>query len=132
MSNMNLSQHHDLTKLEALGFYLRDELVRGRLSGASANLRLDSLRVQIYQGCEGVYELQGQGRGRPKRHVRVNDEWFTPSWSISKRENDGWTDLAYGEAETVDAAIADAFNRFRDLFPTVALPANSFLVDRMP
>lgn len=117
-------KNHDLAKLEARGFQMREEVVRGQLDGISANLRLGgSLRIQIYQGCQGVYELQGQGRGRPKKHVQVDEEWFAPSWSICKRENDEWADLARGNAETVDTALDDALTRFRELFPAVALPA---------
>lgn len=116
--------YHDLAKLEARGFRLREHVIRGHLNGMSANLRLDgSLRIQIYQGCQEVYELQGQGRGRPKKHVVVDDEWFTPSWSISKRENDEWTELAGSSAEDVDTAVNDALSQFRELFPDVPIPA---------
>lgn len=115
---------HDMTKLEARGFQLRDELCRGQLDGISANVRLDGgFRVQIFQGCDGVYELQGQGRGRPKKHVMVDLEWFTPSWSIDKRENDEWVELARGSAENVDTAVSNALRRFRELFPDTPIPA---------
>ncbi|WP_321944393.1 hypothetical protein [Paraburkholderia tropica] len=122
---MNMLRNHDLTRLAARGFHLREDVVRGELDGISANLWLDaSLRVQIFQGCQGVYELQGQGRGRPGKYVMVDQEWFTPSWSISKREKDEWVDLARGIAETVDTAVNDALGRFSELFPTIALPAS--------
>lgn len=123
---------HDMTKLEARGFRLRDEVARSTVSdinghvldGISANLQLDgSLRIQIYQGCQGVYELKGQGRGRPKKHVLVDLEWFTPSWSICKRQNDQWDDLAGGSAQDVDTAVSEALSRFRELFPDIPIPA---------
>jgi len=115
---------HDLTKLEARGFYLQDERIQGQLDGISATLPFDeSLRVQIFQGCEGIYELQGQGRGRPKKHVMVDVEWFTPSWYVDKRDGNDWTTLARGSAETVDVAVSDALRMFHELFPNVPVPA---------
>lgn len=115
---------HDLCKLVARGFYLREHVVRDALDGVSANLRIgDSLRIQIYQGCQGIYELQGQGRGRPKKNVVIDHEWFTPIWSIDKRENDEWTTITRGSAEAVDAAVVDAISQFLLKFPSIDLPA---------
>lgn len=116
-------KHHDLTKLEACGFDLREHVVGGQLDGVSATLRLDgSIYLKIYQGCHGVYKLQGQGRGRPKQRVLVDQEWFEPSWYIQQRASDEWTNIADGVAVNVDRAVDDSLRYFRRLFPTVALP----------
>jgi hypothetical protein len=115
---------HDLTKLEARGFQLREHFVGEHIDGISANLQLsDALSIQIYQGCQEVYELRGQGRGRPKKHVLVDEEWFKPSWTVCQQDNGKWADIASGGADSVDTAVMDALNRCRELFAGVEIPA---------
>lgn len=123
---MNMLKHHDLSKLERLGFRLQEHFVRSELDGVSAIFQIDdSLRVVIYQGCQGVYELQGQGRGRPRKHVLVGFEWFEPHWYIRQLAKDQWKDVADGSQATVDAAFNVAGEYFARLFPTVVLPVSA-------
>lgn len=115
-------EHHDLGKLVARGFCLKEESCRDYLDGVSAYLQFGAdLRVQIYQGCEGEYELKGQGRGRPKVHVLTKYVWFTPSWYVGERKDGEWRDIAKGSSETVDDAIEAVLARVRELFPTLKI-----------
>lgn len=122
---MNMLKDHDLNKLEARGFNVHERFVRDQLDGVTASLRLNgSIYLKIYQGCQGMYELQGQGRGRPKQHVLIDYEWFDPSWYIRRRVTDGWEDVADGSQVNVDLAVEVALDYFRRLFPNVELPAS--------
>ncbi len=116
-----MSEKHDLLKLESQGFHLFDERVQGQLDGVSAILHVnETLRIQIYQGCEFVYESQSQGRGRAKENTCIGLSWYSPVWYIGelvgKRE---WGTVASGNSETVDKAVGDALERFQQLFPNV-------------
>lgn len=116
--------NHDLAKLEQRGFRLEDERVMGQLDGVSAILPItEALRVQIYQGCVGVYKLQGQGRGRPKANVLVDVEWFEPHWYIRQQDGQDWSKVADGCQVSVDLAVDEAFGYLRRLFPDVPIPA---------
>lgn len=127
-----MDKHHDLEQLEAHGFFLKDVCHRGQLDGIQALLRFEPTRkLCIYRGCEGIYELRGQGRGRPKQHVLVDYEWFKPQWSIEEcSDDDEWIDLVVGAAVSVEAAVATAVEYARMMFLDTAPKRESCCVSR--
>jgi hypothetical protein len=111
---------HDLDKLGERGFSIKEEICLDQLDGVSAYLSIDdSIRIQVYQGCQGIYELQGQGRGRPKKDVLVKYEWFTPTWYVAEKKNGEWVDVDHGYSDSVDDAVSAVLARVREMYPSM-------------
>lgn len=92
-------QDPDFEILTSLGWRVRERFVVDELDGLSAILIDGDTKLEVYQGCAGIYERNG-GKGNEPGLVRYS--WFTPNWYVFRKQNGRWVESAKGSAK--DAA----------------------------
>lgn len=104
--------------LSSKGYSVNELTKKDMPEGVSAFRQIgDSIRLHIYQGCQPVYVLRGQGKGRQKEHQLIELDWFPPTWCIEELRGEGWVTLESGKSMSAAEAVAAAYARATELFP---------------